>query len=918
MATIQTLVKQLIIFCWVTTLILVCQSVSTSERNEGKSQVVYNTHLVQQEQIFEKKQGPVTLPDDIKLNRYRVRKNTKHEEQNETISGHCEIPELSCNDCCENDSNNCSHIVKICYCDSECTFYNDCCVDYNKYCRKKKRSSFENEQRISCLKPNHVYLDSIYPIWMVNKCPMNRKIDEISRNCEIDDNKELKISNLRNLVPVVGKYNLIFRNKFCAQCNRVEKFEYSGERIECYVVPPSFLSPTELDEFASKYCDISIYMKHGQTIRQCYQTDLCPPAESERCSQKFAYECATKEYLCRGHRISNKKFKECISSKSVSLKREYNKDIILDEAEMAPPPFNIVFDVSEGRSVSHVQGTKCYFKGEFYDLYLQICRPAQIISPVIKENLDRYDVAVWFQPNKHSFLNETISSLVHLFNIDRSQVTALQMIVSSTLYGIIRFELELTNEQTLRLGKANYTNDAMSQFENDQAYSTNNLPLHRLLLFSGKFNVTVEGIFNGMKMKETFTVFKTTSRQLACIQKQTYPKGTYTSIQNGKYYYINSTGKTFPRKQVFFEDDTNKSISVCEQIVFSSCVGRRINLTSGEYVKFDNLSIFYNRTKTIKDFGEYEIEGGQISMCIPETYPQLSPSDSLVIQTYLTWVCVALSLVFLFLVIQTYVVFPELRTMPGKNLLSLSMSLFLVQLLWLIPERWYPPTLCYIVAVIKHYLFLVSFVSMAIIAWYTHSVFASKEVQRRRPEKKKIYKYSAIVWGLPAMFVLVCAVVDQKDIYAVYVNELWCLFDNVQAQKYLFVLPVGVILLFNIIFFGLTVFRIQRVHSGTRLVHPDQSHRTMLWIYLKISALMGFAWLFGFIHLLVGKSTLVFSYLFVIFASLQGVYIGLAFVVKKHIWQMYKKLLRKNPERFKLEVSSKLLESLKTCKETTL
>jgi hypothetical protein len=161
-------------------------------------------------------------------------------------------------------------------------------------------------------------------------------------------------------------------------------------------------------------------------------------------------------------------------------------------------------------------------------------------------------------------------------------------------------------------------------------------------------------------------------------------------------------------------------------------------------------------------------------------------------------------------------------------------------------------------------------------------------------------------------------VVDQKDIYAVYVNELWCLFDNVQAQKYLFVLPVGVILLFNIIFFGLTVFRIQRVHSGTRLVHPDQSHRTMLWIYLKISALMGFGWLFGFIHLLVGKSTLVFSYLFVIFASLQGVYIGLAFVVKKHIWQMYKKLLRKNPERFKLEVSSKLLESLKTCKETTL
>ena len=71
----------------------------------------------------------------------------------------------------------------------------------------------------------------------------------------------------------------------------------------------------------------------------------------------------------------------------------------------------------------------------------------------------------------------------------------------------------------------------------------------------------------------------------------------------------------------------------------------------------------------------------------------------------------------------------------------------------------------------------------------------------------------------------------------------------------------------------------------------------MFWIYLKLSALMGFGWLFGFIYLLVGKSTPVFSYLFVIFASLQGFYIALAFVVKKEIWQKYKELLRKKSTR---------------------
>ena len=371
----------------------------------------------------------------------------------------------------------------------------------------------------------------------------------------------------------------------------------------------------------------------------------------------------------------------------------------------------------------------------------------------------------------------------------------------------------------------------------------------------------------------------------------------------------------------------NKSISVCEQIVPATCVGRQIYLTTEEYVKFDNLSIFFNRTETIYDFGEYDIQDGKVIMCIPENHSELFIKSDYIhlIGAYLTFVCLVLSLACLFLVIQTYLIFSELRNLPGKNLLNLTISLFFGQLLWLTPDGWFTYSCCHVVAVVRHYLFLVSFVAMSTIAWDTHLTFAGKKSQlqmqkreKERREKKDFCKYSAMIWGLPAIFVVLCAVVDRMDVYAIYVNEQFCWFDDAQAQKYLFVLPVGILLLVNIIFFTLTISAIKQIRSVTRLARQDRSKKTMFWIALKLSALMGFCWMFGFIHLLVKTKTLVFAYLFIIFASLQGVYIAFAFVMKKKIWKMYKNLLKRKTRKSQIHCDTEFLAHLKNSKETTL
>ena len=881
----------------------------TSKWLNGSSESATEYLFQINESRWKTKRGLPTLTKN-KSNNLRIKRSDNLAANNERVSNICQIPRLSCKNLCECEIKKLDLCFDdtICHCDSDCTFYNDCCADYKTFCGYKHQISYGvSQQELSCIELNRPHSIFMHSIWVVNKCPTNRNSDAVTRWCEIADDLQVNITNLQHFVPVFDQNNLIFRNEFCAKCNNIERFKYFSKSIECDIVPPSFIaSVIDFAKFVSRYCKIVIQHKHDVLSRRCY-------LDQKKGSKE---KCVSKLYFCQ-FTYDSRDYYKCLNLLQLS-------GPIGPGAPAVPtPPFTITFDISKGKAIHSMKKDSCQeTREQFYDRYLQICRLGKTLPP-LKENLDRYDVVVWLggsagKPRVH--FDDVILRLAKLFNFKTSQISGPKDVPESYnrfIAGVIRFEIELTDEQILRLGKVNNTNGPSKVlYKNDTNNSSNVFPLRRLLFFTGEFNITIRGV--------SYAVVKTTSRQLACIRKQIYPPGTYISIKNGKYYYINSTGKMFPENKVFIEDKLNESITVCEQVVPSTCIGRRIYLTSHEYVKFDNLSIFFNRTKTIYEFGEYDIQDGKIIMCILENPSEfLNQSDHPLIESYLTLVCLVLSLAGLFLVIQTYLIFSELRNLPGKNLISFTMSLFFWQLLWLIPDEWFTHVFCHVVAVIRHYLLLVSFVAMSTIAWDTHLTFADTKFQtprraNKKRENKDFCRYSIMVWGLPAIFVVPCAVVDGMDIYGIYVNEQLCWFENTQPQKYLFVLPVGILLLFNVVFFALTVYAIRRVNFDTRVARVNQSNKSMLWISLKLSSLMGFCWLFGFIHLLVKTSTPIFSYLFIIFASLQGVYIAIAFVMKKQIWEMYKKLCKQNTRKPTFEYSTDFLENLKNSKETML
>ena len=102
---------------------------------------------------------------------------------------------------------------------------------------------------------------------------------------------------------------------------------------------------------------------------------------------------------------------------------------------------------------------------------------------------------------------------------------------------------------------------------------------------------------------------------------------------------------------------------------------------------------------------------------------------------------------------------------------------------------------------------------------------------------------------------------------------------------YLFILPAAVITLFNIVTFIKTALALCN-RSDSQILQRDRKQN--LIVCTKLATLFGFPWLFAFFGVIFPDIE-AFEYLFVVFACLQGFYMGVAFVCNKKTFLLYKK-----------------------------
>ena len=91
----------------------------------------------------------------------------------------------------------------------------------------------------------------------------------------------------------------------------------------------------------------------------------------------------------------------------------------------------------------------------------------------------------------------------------------------------------------------------------------------------------------------------------------------------------------------------------------------------------------------------------------------------------LTSIGCIVSMISLVLLLITYILFPELRNLPGKIIINLAISLLLCQSVFFSAVKNDDPNSCYAVAVLLHFFVLSSFMWMNVMAFDVHRTFTN-------------------------------------------------------------------------------------------------------------------------------------------------------------------------------------------------
>ena len=801
--------------------------------------------------------------------------------------------EKSCKGRCSNQTQWRTETRMRCSCDPDCyEVFNDCCSDYTKYCGAQKPTETPTKKyKYTCEGIGHhvgLFFLGCYVsdgLWTVTRCRPNWPYDNFRIKCEAPlDNLDISSPDLYGYLPVLGHDNTTFRNMYCAICNGVWKFEPWPLYTITTVAPPEHFNLTEKIHFLLNHRAKFRLWSPGknQARRYCMRNviESCPPG--------VKFESCTNGDVNLVRNIRNWyifKNSHCAACRGIPQEAflcfSYSGPVSCEPVYVWPRPFSLVLDRSQVETEIKTRVSKHHKESTGSRMIFDEQKPK------------RFNIYAWLEPPRNSqnisfTPTEFHESLAEYLNVSQLQLfdinitTVLPPETTTSFFYIVSSTIILTPQQRSELLPTN-RNDNISTEAKLLSY----------IYFSKPFTLHIKGI--------PYTVTKTTTRPLTCVDKRTYTPEEYT-LHDQEEVFIPSTNKTYKNFEYYWENAEQLergNITVCEKYIPTKCSGFIVLYKPEQYSLMVNLSIYVKETSSLYSYGEYEILSNKsVAICqyfkvhlITETRQTILNNDVLGHITFVSFLLSILSLIFLLV---TYILFPQLRTLPGKNLMNFSTNLLLFQLFWLpssFTEVGSDKQTCIALGILEHYFLMSSFVGMSVIAFHTCKVFA-----RRLPapkmseghERKLFCMYLACVWLVPGIFVGICVALDHQDVVKVGYGELEiCWLTEDKAYTYFVIIPIGFLLLFNIIAFVIAAVYLRKHGQNTAARQASGNRRSNFSIYVKLSTLMGFTWLFGLMALVV-TSTTVFWYFFVIFTSLQGVFVAVAFVMNVKTFGLYK------------------------------
>ena len=404
----------------------------------------------------------------------------------------------------------------------------------------------------------------------------------------------------------------------------------------------------------------------------------------------------------------------------------------------------------------------------------------------------------------------------------------------------------------------------------------NTLSSNEIIGTRRKFNRKEEDISKSCLGQMVYDPFAKVCRNLRCEAPFSYVDGKCV---------FQKTNKTKTELQAM--NDTHKLL--CPHVL----------LNKSEFRITNESNIIEISSGVIFSFSESFLGEDYALVCIKSRYNDTNDKqdESITLiftsaESVLSIICESLSIICLFIGVSVYSCIPNLRNIPGRNLLCLMSSLLIAQLFFIAaPLAVGMNAICLLMAVIIHYFFLAAFFWMNIMAidmflTFTRGFMASRG-ESNKHGKRFIY-YCLYAFVSPLVVIIVSLTLDfgsASDIRPKY-GSIICWFGNDLGLLYLFLVPLFILLLMNTGCFVATARSIYTTDKSASKV-LRQKRGCKLLIYLKLSVVMGLTWVFAGAAIFGNAAPL--WILFIIFNGLQGVLIFFSFVCSRKIFRMVNK-----------------------------
>ncbi|KAG8128848.1 hypothetical protein E2320_015631, partial [Naja naja] len=244
----------------------------------------------------------------------------------------------------------------------------------------------------------------------------------------------------------------------------------------------------------------------------------------------------------------------------------------------------------------------------------------------------------------------------------------------------------------------------------------------------------------------------------------------------------------------------------------------------------------------------------------------------------ITKVGLVVSLICLFFSILTFLFCRAIQGIRTTIHLHLCLSLFAAHVIFLSAGVSSNTTACVIVAGLLHYSFLCVFCWMLLEGVQLYLMV----VQVFNTHSLKHWHIFLVGYGFPAVLVGISAAINSKGY-----SSRNCWLSREHGFLWSFLGPVSFIIMVNAVVFLITVWRLSEKFAD---INPDltklKKQRVFTITAIAQLCILGITWIFGLFQF--SNQTLVLSYLFTIFNSLQGLFIFLLHcVLKKQVRDDY-------------------------------